>query len=137
MSASVEVAVSRHPGGDVAARQNPRGAGSTIAAGPDPWTKLWTAAGDPRAPRLDGGLVGAVQSMVPTARAVRREQLSRPRPELDDVARIEALRDELRRLGGEVMRLEEDNQLFHERIAHLQRELEQTRAKIPKKISTS
>src|SRR3989454_6335291 len=53
----------------------------------------------------------------------RREQThsrSRRRP------RTEELQAELRRLRGEVRRLEEDKRLLDERIAHLQRELEQT-----------
>jgi len=53
--------------------------------------------------------------------------VSSPRPDSDDVARIEALRAELRRLLGEVLRLEEDNRVLRERIAFLVRELEQTR----------
>jgi len=57
--------------------------------------------------------------------------LSRPRPEVDDVARIEAWQGELRRLRGEV------HPPLHERFARMQRELEQTTVKIPKKISTS
>ena len=63
--------------------------------------------------------------------------MSRPRPDVDDVARIEALRAELRRLRGEVLRLEEDNRVLQERIAFLVRELEETRAKIPRGMSTS
>jgi len=46
------------------------------------------------------------------------------------------LRAELRRLGAEVRRLEDDNQALQERVAFLARELEETRAKIPKTIST-
>lgn len=57
--------------------------------------------------------------------------MSRPRPEVDDVARIEAWQGELRRLRGEV------HPPLHERFARMQRELEQTTVKIPKKISTS
>jgi len=56
--------------------------------------------------------------------------VSRPRPDVDDVARIEALRAELRRLRGEVLRLEEDNRVPQERIAFLVRE-------VPRGISTS
>ena len=37
--------------------------------------------------------------------------MSRPRPDSDDIARIEALRAELRRLRAEVMRLEEDKRV--------------------------
>jgi len=62
--------------------------------------------------------------------------VSSPRPDSDDVARIEALRAELRRLRGEVLRLEEDNRVLRERIAFLVHELEQTRANIPRGIST-
>src|SRR5256885_1474769 len=40
---------------------------------------------------------------------VRGGSVSRPRPDLDDVARIEALRAELRRRRSEVKRLEKDN----------------------------
>jgi len=63
--------------------------------------------------------------------------VSRPDPILNEFARIEALRAELRRLRGEVLRLEEDNRVPQERIAFLVRELEQMRAKVPRGISTS
>jgi len=56
---------------------------------------------------------------------------------LNELARIEALRAELRRLRGEVLRLEEDNRVLQERIAFLVLELEQMRAKVPRGISTS
>ena len=65
------------------------------------------------------------------------EGVSSPRPDSDDVARIEALRAELRRLRAEVIRLEEDKRELEKRIAFLVRELEQARAQIPKTISTS
>ncbi len=65
------------------------------------------------------------------------EGVSRPDPILNELARIEALRAELRRLRGEVLRLEEDNRVLQERIAFLVRELEQMRAKVPRGISTS
>jgi len=38
---------------------------------------------------------------------------------------------------GEVRRLEEDKGELEQRIAHLQREMEQMRAKVPRGISTS
>ena len=63
--------------------------------------------------------------------------MSRLDPILNEIARIDALRGELRRLRGEVQRLEEDNRVLQERIAFLVRELEQTRAKIPRGMSTS
>ena len=63
--------------------------------------------------------------------------MSRPDPILNEFARIEALRAELPRLRGEVLRLEEDNRVLQERIAFLVRELEQMRAKVPRGISTS
>src|SRR2546425_7973818 len=65
------------------------------------------------------------------------KRMSRPRPQLDDVARVDALRAELRRMRGEVRRLEEEKQDLERRNAHLQRELEQARAKIPRGMSTS
>ena len=55
--------------------------------------------------------------------------MSRPDPILNELARIEALRAELRRLRGEVLRLEEDNRVPQERIAFLVRE-------VPRGIST-
>jgi len=50
---------------------------------------------------------------------------------------VDALRKELRRLRGEVVRLEDDKRELEKRIAHFQRELEQARAKTPCGISTS
>jgi len=47
------------------------------------------------------------------------------------------LRAGLRRRRGEVRRLEEDKGELEKRIASLQRELEQTRAKVPRGVSTS
>jgi len=63
--------------------------------------------------------------------------VSRPRTDSDDVARIDALRVELHRLRGEVTRLEEDKRDLERRLAFVQGELEKTRAKIPRGISTS
>ena len=68
---------------------------------------------------------------------VRRKRESRPRPDLDDVARPEALRKELRRLRAEVLGLQEEKQDLERRNTHLVRELEQTRKKIPPGMSTS
>ena len=62
---------------------------------------------------------------------------SRPTPEPVDVNDVEALRKELRRLRAEVFSLQEEKQDLERRNAHLARELEQTRAKIPRGISTS
>jgi len=61
----------------------------------------------------------------------------RPAPDASDADDIEVLRKELRRLRGENLRLEEDKAELEKRIAALQRELEQTRAKVPRGISTS
>jgi len=63
--------------------------------------------------------------------------VSRQAPEAGDVDDIEVLRNELRRLRGENLRLEEDKAELERRIASFQRELEQTRAKVPRGISTS
>jgi len=64
--------------------------------------------------------------------------LSRPTAEIeDDVADVHTLRRELRRLRAEVLRLEEDKRVLEERVAFLGRELEETRAKIPRGLSTS
>lgn len=49
--------------------------------------------------------------------------MSRARPEVDDVARIDALRGEVRRLHGEVQRLERDNRILQDRVALLVREI--------------
>jgi len=46
-------------------------------------------------------------------------------------------RKELRRLRGENLRLEEDKAELEKRIASLQREFEETRARNPRGISTS
>ena len=62
---------------------------------------------------------------------------SRPKPDLDDFARIEALRGELHRLRGEVRRLEEDKRDLEARVAFLTRELEQAPAKTPTTLATS
>src|SRR5207244_9062768 len=63
---------------------------------------------------------------------------SRPAPDVGGVDDdIEALRKELRRLRGENLRLHEDKVELEKRIAFMQRELEQTRAKVPRGISTS
>ena len=44
---------------------------------------------------------------------------------------------EVRRLRGEILRLEEEKRDLERRLAFVQRELEQTRAKLPRGISTS
>jgi hypothetical protein len=64
---------------------------------------------------------------------------TRPTPQLDhDVSDdVEALRKELRRLRGEVLRLEDDKRELEKRIAHFQREVEQLRAQVPRGMSTS
>ena len=50
---------------------------------------------------------------------------------------VESLRRELRRLRAEVLRLEEDKRVLEERVASLGRELEETRKKFPRGMSTS
>jgi hypothetical protein len=50
---------------------------------------------------------------------------------------VEALRKELRRLRGEVARLEDDKRELERRLGFMQREVEQLRAKTPRGISTS
>ena len=50
---------------------------------------------------------------------------------------VEALRKELRRLRGEILRLEDDKRELERRLGFMQRELEQARAKNPRGISTS
>ena len=62
---------------------------------------------------------------------------SRPTPEPVDVDDVEALRKELRRLRGENLRLEEEKRDLERRLAFVQRELEQTPAKLPPGMSTS
>src|SRR5262245_44240954 len=59
------------------------------------------------------------------------------RSRLNEIARVDALRAEVRRLRSEVQRLEKDRRLREEHIAHMQRELEQARAKNPRGVSTS
>ncbi len=62
---------------------------------------------------------------------------NRSKPEVNDIADVEALRRELRRLLGEDLHLEEEKQDLERRLAVKQRELEQTRAKVPRSVSTS
>ena len=62
---------------------------------------------------------------------------SRSTPEPVDGDDVEALRKELRRLRGEVVRLEDDKRELERRLGFMQRELEQARAKNPRGISTS
>ena len=62
---------------------------------------------------------------------------SRPTPEPVDGDDIEALRKELRRLRGEVVRLEDDKRELERRIAFMQQEVERLRAKLPRGPSTS
>jgi hypothetical protein len=74
--------------------------------------------------------------------AVRRGTLapaapSRPTPEPVVGDDVEALRKELRRLRGEVVRLEDDKRELERRLGFMQREVEQLRAKTPRGISTS
>ena len=71
---------------------------------------------------------------------VRRRTLATVpiRPTADpDVDDVDALRREVRRLRGEVLGLQEEKQDLERRNAHLERELEQTRAKLPRGMSTS
>jgi len=68
---------------------------------------------------------------------VRRNTLSRAAA-IIDAADDEAARNrELRRLRAEIQRLEEEKQDLMRRLAFVERELEKTRAKIPRGISTS
>ena len=62
---------------------------------------------------------------------------TRRTPEPVDGDDIEALRRELRRLCGEVGRLEGDKRELERRLGFMQREVEQLRARVPKGISTS
>ena len=50
---------------------------------------------------------------------------------------VEALRKELRRLRGEVARLEDDKRELERRLGFMQREIEELRKKVPRGISTS
>ncbi len=62
---------------------------------------------------------------------------SRSTPEPVDGDDVEALRKELRRLRGEVVRLEDDKRELERRIAFMQQEVERLRAKLPRGPSTS
>ena len=62
---------------------------------------------------------------------------SRPTPEPVDVDDIDALRKELRRLRGEVLRLEDDKRELERRLGFMQLELERARARNPRGMSTS
>ena len=84
----------------------------------------------------DPGTARAAHEKITVRR--RTAALSRPTAEIeDDAADVHTLRRELRRLPAEVLRLEEDKRELEERVAFLGRELEQTRAKIPRDMSTS
>jgi predicted nucleic acid-binding Zn-ribbon protein len=63
--------------------------------------------------------------------------VSRSQPEPDAAADVDALRRELRRLRAEVSGLQEEKQDLERRLASMARELELTRAKVPRGISTS
>src|SRR2546425_6510110 len=67
----------------------------------------------------------------------RATAMTRPALDVDEPPDVDAMRRELRRLRGEVRRLEEDKGELDQRIAHLQREMEQMRAKVPRGMSTS
>ena len=56
---------------------------------------------------------------------------------VDEAADEETRGREVRRLRGEILRLEEEKRDLERRLAFVQRELEQTRAKLPRGISTS
>ena len=62
---------------------------------------------------------------------------SRSTPEPVDGDDVEALRKELRRLRGEVVRLEDDKRELERRLGFMQLELERARAKAPRGMSTS
>ena len=84
----------------------------------------------------DPGTARAAHEKITVRR--RTAALSRPTAEIeDDVADVHTLRRELRRLRAEVLRLEEDKRVLEERVASLGRELEETRKKFPRGMSTS
>src|SRR5262249_59490843 len=66
-----------------------------------------------------------------------RPEASRPTLEAVDGNDIDALRREVKRLRGQVARLEEGKQELERRIGFMQRQVEGLRAKIPRGISTS
>ena len=68
---------------------------------------------------------------------VRRLTASRVAAVVDEAADEEVRGREVRRLRGEILRLEEEKRDLERRLAFVQRELEQTRAKLPRGISTS
>src|SRR5256885_8843468 len=71
---------------------------------------------------------------------VRRVTASPTRPTAEpdgDGTDVESLRRELRRLRAEVLGLQEEKQDLERRNADLTRELEETRKKIPRRMSTS
>jgi len=68
---------------------------------------------------------------------VRRNTLSRPAAIIDEADDEAARNRELRRLRAEMHRLEEEKQDLMRRLAFVERELEKTRAKVPRGMSTS
>src|SRR5262249_49291470 len=70
-----------------------------------------------------------VRRITATVSAARAE----PEP-ADD---MEALRGEVKRLGGEVARLEDDKRELERRLGFMQRQVEELRAKAPRGMSTS
>src|SRR5262249_23486431 len=68
---------------------------------------------------------------------VRRNTLSRPAAIIDEADDEAARNRELRRLRAEIRRLEEEKQDLMRRLAFVERELEKTRAKVPRGMSTS
>ena len=62
---------------------------------------------------------------------------SRPAAEPVDGDDVEALRKELRRLRGEITRLEDDKRELERRLGFMQLELERARARNPRGMSTS
>jgi len=69
---------------------------------------------------------------------VRRSTvLNRASAVIDEAADEAARKRELRRLGAEIQRLEDEKQDLMRRLAFVERELEKTRAKMPRGMSTS
>ena len=66
-----------------------------------------------------------------------RLMASRAAAVIDEAADEETRGREVRRLSGEILRLEEEKRDLERRLAFVQGELEQTRAKLPRGISTS
>src|SRR5262249_43563125 len=120
----------RDAAGHVQERQ--RGAGARATA----WSSGDAAGAILAGTRQNPDTAGRARIQIRRSSAARPEA-SRSTLEAVDGNDIDALRREVKRLRGQVARLEEDKQELERRIGFMQRQVEELRAKIPRGISTS